>query len=495
MTRFARIASTQEAFEQPVIGVPVVFTDGVGALAESVPSVIAGLALTHTLGEEWCRVHGLTAKPGSTVTLRSIDGPSIVLLSVGAGATNLDNYRLAGAALIREAGSNTAAFLLPADTSGNPGEVAQAFSEGALLSSYSYKQDESHLGLLVAVLGSPLPSVEVHNEVTAGVERGVVVASATNWAKRLIDTPPGAMTPKDFAATVEEALTNDDVKVQIWTESKLREERMGALLSVGQGSAEPCRLVYASYEPKGSASKAHIALVGKGITFDSGGLNLKPLAGMMTMKTDMSGAAIVMAVISAASKMKLPVRVTAIAALAENMTGERATKPGDVVTTRSGLTIEVQNPDAEGRLVLSDALVLAAEARPDAIIDIATLTGAQATALGSQIGGLFANSSTISSAVQLAGEQSGEAFWPLPLFEKYEPLIESDVADMKNMGRPDGRAGAIVAALLLQKFVDGLPWAHLDIAGPSRAETTNGYVTKGGTAFGTRALIQYLRSL
>ena len=322
------------------------------------------------------------------------------------------------------------------------------------------------------------------------MRRGVVVADAVNWAKRLIDTPAGELSPKEMAKRVAQRLgADDDVTVEIWTESKIRDERLGGLLGVGAGSAQPTRLVYAMYQPEGAT--AHVALVGKGVTFDSGGLSIKSGDGMMAMKTDMTGAAVVMAVLSAVARLGLPIRVTAIAPMTENLLGDRATKPGDVLTIRNGLTIEVLNTDAEGRLILADGLSLAVEANPDAIIDVATLTGAQRVALGDEVGAYFASTEELAHMIDEACARSGESLWRLPLEPRYEKHISSDIADMKNIGKP-GSAGAISAALLLQRFTDGRPWAHFDIAGPGRAEASHGYVTKGATAFSARALVALL---
>ena len=237
-----------------------------------------------------------------------------------------------------------------------------------------------------------------------------------------------------------------------------------------------------------------MALVGKGITFDSGGLSIKTQEGMMTMKTDMTGAAVVMAALSLASRLDLRVKVTAIAPLAENLLGDKATKPGDVLTIRNGMTIEVLNTDAEGRLVLADGLSLAAETKPDALIDVATLTGAQIVALGDEVGALFATNDELASRLGAASERTGEPFWRMPIVESYESHIESDVADMKNMGKPP-KAGSIVATLLLRRFTDDRAWAHLDVAGPARADAARGYVTKGATAFSARTLVEYLSAL
>ena len=319
------------------------------------------------------------------------------------------------------------------------------------------------------------------------------MADAVNWAKRLIDTPANELTPKELAKRFAHRLGDEDrVQVEIWTESKIRDERLGGLLGVGAGSAEPTRLVYAMYNPP--VSTAHVALVGKGITFDSGGLSIKTAEGMMSMKTDMSGAAIVMAALSIASQLELAVKVTAIAPMTENLPSDRATKPGDVLTIRNGMTIEVLNTDAEGRLVLADALSLAVEANPDAIIDVATLTGAQNVALGDEVGALFASTDELAELLGEASERSGEMLWRMPLVAKYEKHIESDIADMKNIGKAP-RAGAISAALILQRFTDGRPWAHLDIAGPGRADAARGYLTKGATAFGARTLVEFLRQV
>jgi leucyl aminopeptidase len=231
----------------------------------------------------------------------------------------------------------------------------------------------------------------------------------------------------------------------------------------------------------------HLALVGKGITFDSGGLSLKTATGMETMKTDMGGAAAVIGAVDAAAALGARIRLTAITPLTENMPGGTAIKPGDVLTTRLGKTIEVLNTDAEGRLVLSDGLALAAEAEPDAIIDVATLTGAAVVALGKDIAALFGNDQTLLDAVHRVGDESGEPNWCLPLPEDYRSHIDSEVADMRNMGR-SGQAGSIAAAMLLREFVGTRPWAHLDIAGPGRSDDTSRYLTKGGTGFGVRTL-------
>lgn len=496
MSRIARVSTPAEAATRPTVCVPVTFDGDEAFVTESVPATVGSLAVPRSLDRAWCERQGLKADAGSAAVLRSLDGPTLVLVSLGSTYNNLENYRLAGAAAVRAAGDGDVAFFLPTDGIEVPFDAAQALVEGALLSSYRYKAGSADGGFDVVPVGLPLPSVEEHDDVSEGVERGVAVAEAVNWAKRLVDTPPSDMNPKKLAKRAVARLADDDhVTVDVWTESRIREERLGGLLGVAAGSSQPPRLLHATYDPSdGSAELPHVVLVGKGITFDSGGLSLKPPTGMMTMKGDMSGAAIVVAALSLASRLRLAVKVTAIAPLTENLPSGEATKPGDVLVIRNGMTIEVLNTDAEGRLVLADGLCLAVEANPDAIVDIATLTGAQAVALGDEVGALFASTDELADYFAAASARSGEPFWRMPLVASYESHIDSDIADMKNLGKT-GLAGTISAALLLQRFTDGRPWVHLDIAAPSRAEAARGYVTKGSTAFGARTIVEFLEAV
>jgi leucyl aminopeptidase len=495
MTRNARVSSIKEALGQSTIAFPVVLREGEGTIPEAIPANLGGVVISRQLTKEWCTRQGLKDDPGSAVVLRSLTGANVVIVSLGSSAQGASRYRLAGAAASRAAGDGPLAFLLPTDGLSDPAGAAQALTEGAVLAAYSYKHRESLSTFDVVPVDVPLPTVAVHDAVTDGVQRGAIIAEAVNWAKFLIDSPAGYMPPKTLATAIEDRLKLDEhVTVDVWTESRIREERLGGLLGVGQGSAQPTRLVYATYDPQPGVALPHVALVGKGVTFDSGGLSIKPAESMMAMKTDMTGAAVVMSVISVASQLELPLRVTAIAPLTENLLGDRATKPGDVLTIRNGLTIEVLNTDAEGRLILADGLALAADADPDVIIDVATLTGAQNVALGDEVGALFVTTDELAARLSAASDRSGEAFWRMPLVESYESHIESEVADMKNMGKPP-RAGAIVAALILRKFTGAKPWAHLDIAGPARADATRGYQNKGATAYGARTLVEYLRVL
>jgi leucyl aminopeptidase len=495
MGRTARISTSNEAAMQPTVVVPVVFDEGVAFIAESVPANVGGQAIPRTLAKEWCTKQGFKSEAGSVTVLRTLNDTNVAFVSLGSSYNSLEGYRLAGAAATKCANDETVAFFLPTECIDDPLDAAQALVTGALLASYKYKPVEAITTFDVVPLGSPLPSVETHDDVTEGVRRGEAVAGGVNWAKFLIDSPAGYMPPKELARQVQLRLDDDEnVSVDVWSEPRIREERLGGLLGVGEGSAQPCRLVWATYDPSPDTELPHIALVGKGVTFDSGGLSLKTADGMMTMKTDMSGAAIVMAVVSIASRLSLEVKITAIAPMTENLPSDRATKPGDILTIRNGMTIEVLNTDAEGRLILADGLSLAVEANPDAIIDVATLTGAQRVALGDEVGGIFTSTDELADFFAIASSRSGEQLWRMPLVESYEATIESDVADMKNMGKT-GSGGMIAAALILQRFTDGRPWAHLDIAGPGRSDSVRGYTTKGATAFSARTIVEFLESV
>ena len=494
MTRSARVRPLDE-IDAVSVAIPMMFDAGAAFVAESVPAMVHGQAVPRSFSSQWCTTRGISEEPGSVTTIRTFDGASIFLVSIGPTRNVLDHYRIAAASVLRATGDVDVAFLLPTEGLEDPRGVAQAIVEGALLASYNYKKPESNLGFDVVALGTPLPTVEVHDEVSDGVRRGEVVANGVNWAKHLINSPAGYLPPKQLARQFASRLEGDSfVTIDVWTESRIREERLGGLLGVGEGSAQPTRLVYATYDPEPGVALPHVALVGKGVTFDSGGLSLKSGDGMMSMKTDMTGAAVVMSVLSIVSKLALRVRITAITPLTENLPGGRAIKPGDVLTIRNGMTIEVLNTDAEGRLILADGLSLAAEAQPDAIIDVATLTGAQAVALGDEVGAMFVTTDELAHYFERASDRSGEMLWRMPLTGSYEKHIDSDVADMKNIGKP-GKAGAISAALLLQRFTAGRPWVHLDIAGPGRAETAQGYVSKGATAFSARTIVEFLTAV
>ncbi len=438
-----------------------------------------------------CAREGFKAKVGQVLRLSSANGRVLVIGLGNPDALEPERWRRAAAAVVRAGGEGgTAAVFVPSDAPG------AALAEGALLASYRFDAYRSKPS--AAALERVAFVTEQPDRLRGDFERGVVEAGAAMFARDLVNTPPSDLDPSEFARRVQERLlAQPRTTVEVWDEERVAAERLGGLETVARGSSQPPRVVMAHYTPEHpkevDGKVPHVVLVGKGITFDSGGLSLKSADGMMTMKTDMSGAATVMAALSACAACGVPVRVSAIAMVTENMPGPNAVKPGDVFRARNGATIEVLNTDAEGRLVLADGLSLAAELEPEAIIDVATLTGAQVVALGRGIGALFGNDQALMDRIEAVAREEGEPLWQLPLPEEYAEHIDSEIADMKNMGRP-GEAGSIAAAMLLSRFVGEVPWAHLDIAGPARSGESSGYLTKGGTAFGVRTLIEYVRT-
>jgi leucyl aminopeptidase len=376
--------------------------------------------------------------------------------------------------------------------------AAQAVAEGAVAATYRfsrYLSTEAPPSLQSVAIVVPEGSTA---EAESGLERGRAIAEAVSLGRDLVNTPARDMSPSRLAEVAGEVAARAGLEITVLDEEQIQAERLGGLMGVARGSAEPARLIKLVYRPEadsegGGSEVATVALVGKGITFDSGGLSLKSGPGMMTMKCDMSGAAAVIATLGACRALDVGVAVVGYAPATENMPGGRATKPGDILTTRNGKTIEVLNTDAEGRLVLSDALALAAEDEPDAIIDIATLTGACVAALGSKVAGLMSNDSRIVSAIERASAEAGEGVWHLPLPRAYRSSFESPVADMKNIGQ-QGNAGALVAGLILEEFVADRPWAHLDIAGPAFTEEETDESRKGGTGFSIATLLELLSS-
>ena len=413
-----------------------------------------------------------------------------IAVGVGpAGAVDAEVIRRASAALVKAAWKRPAVVsslleALPAD--GGRVGAAQAAAEGALLAAYRFGRYKKDAG--EAVLGSVTLVAKGGKRVRDAVDRGVLVANAVTFARDLINTPAGDLTPALFADRAVEVATAAGLGVEVIDEKQAAKLGLGGLVGVGKGSENPPRMVKLTYVPT-AKPRGHLALVGKGITFDSGGLSIKTGDGMMTMKTDMSGAAAVLATMSVLPTLAPPVRVTGYLCLAENMLSGRAIRPGDVLRIKNGTTVEVLNTDAEGRLVLADGLSLAAADQPDAIVDIATLTGACMVALGPRIAGLMGNDDGWSAQVQAAADRADEAVWPLPLPTEYRKDLESEVADLKNVASGRG-GGALHAGLFLQEFVDGTPWVHLDIAGPSRYESDDAYVPKGGTGFGVRTLVE-----
>jgi len=316
------------------------------------------------------------------------------------------------------------------------------------------------------------------------------VGESGNLARDLANTPPAEKVPSCLASRAREVADAAGIGVEVWDRARIAEERFGGLLGVAAGSDEPPAFVVLDYH--GGGDSAPLALVGKGVTFDSGGLSLKPSASMEDMKSDMTGAAVVLATLSAVARLKLPVNLRGYLVISENMTGGKALKLGDVLMMRNGKTVEVLNTDAEGRLILADALSYAAESKPDRILDLATLTGACVVALGTKVAGLFANNDPFANDVLAACRTTGERAWRLPLDDDYLELIKSNVADLKNVGGKWG--GAVTAAKFLEQFVGETPWAHLDIAGPSWADTEAATRDVGGTGCFVRTLVALIES-
>ncbi len=362
---------------------------------------------------------------------------------------------------------------------------AQALAEGLLLAAYEFTRHKSDPPRRVlATIDLVVPS----DAARAGAERGRVMADAVCITRDLVNEPGGSLTPRVLANRARKLAKKGGFEAKVYKRKELAEMEMGGVLGVNRGSSQPPRFVELRYRPSGE-SRGTVALVGKGITFDSGGLSLKTAAGMMTMKCDMAGAAAVLGAFVAISRLRPPVEVRGYLPMTDNMTGGDAMRPGDVLRLRNGKTIEVLNTDSEGRLVLADALSLASEARPDAIVDLATLTGGCVVALGPKLAGLMGRNDRWLQQVEAAAAASGEPVWRLPLPPVYRKQYESSVADLRNIGT--GNGGVLVAGLILEEFVaDGLAWAHLDIAGPAFTEAEDAEVTKGGTGFGVRLLVE-----
>jgi leucyl aminopeptidase len=442
---------------------------------------------------------GFSGEKGQTLRFPSgglTKAPVVVAVALPAEPT-AEDLRRAAARGVRAAtnASSVAIALHPAGV-----DEVEAVAEGVGLGSYRYdaykakKDAKKPVELTSATILTPFAR---QTTATRAVERAATVAAAVNTARDWVNTPPGDKRPADLVEAISAhvgAAGAEGLKIAVWDEKRLAKENCGGILGVGQGSDSPPRLVTLSYEPADAV--AHVALVGKGITFDSGGLSIKPGASMQTMKLDMAGAAAVVAATVAIAQLGLPVRVTAYACLAENMPSGRATRPGDVLHMRSGATVEVHNTDAEGRLVLADGLALAAESEPDHIIDVATLTGACVVALGSYTTGVMGNDDVFADSVLAASERAGEPMWRLPITEEMKGLVtSSSIADLRQHN-PKPYGGALFAAAFLREFVGDVPWAHLDIAGPSFNEgSAADYTPVGGTGTGVRTLVKLAAEL
>jgi leucyl aminopeptidase len=425
----------------------------------------------------------------------SVDGDVDVtrVLLVGLGDGSPAAHRKAGAALARA--MRGVDRLASTVTAGSDDAATGAFVEGVILATFAL---DAHRSKPLNGTKAPLKTLVLAGSAheSTAVDRAVARARASWYARELVHTPPNIKDPAWMAEQAREVGRVAGLDVHVRDETKLAAEGFGGLVAVGMGSSRPPRLVALRYEPPGANSEStHVVLVGKGITFDSGGLSLKPRPSMVTMKTDMSGAAAVLGVMSAVSELEVPGRVTGLLALAENLPGASAQRPSDVVTQYDGTTVEVLNTDAEGRLVLADALGYAvAELQPDAIVDVATLTGAATVGLGRSTAALYSTDDSLAAALAAAGDAAGERMWRMPLVEDYRHALESTVADVAHIATSKVNAGSIMAALFLERFAGGVPWAHLDIAGTGRADKDRAELVKGGTGYGVRALLTWLES-
>jgi leucyl aminopeptidase len=370
-------------------------------------------------------------------------------------------------------------------------DLSQAMVEGAILGSYQFTQfqtNQSDSGKPVDAM-SLLVSDSPLNRVKTGSNRGVITAEAASLVRDLCNTPANIMNPGRVVEQARKISKERGVKLTVLHRRQIEKLGMGGLLGVSRGSQEPPQFIILEYAGTGKKEKP-VVLVGKTVTFDSGGISLKPAENMEQMKADMTGGAEVLATVRAVARLRAPLNVIGILPVTENMPGGRATKPGDILTMLSGKTVEVQNTDAEGRLILADGLAYATRLKPKCIIDIATLTGACMVALGQHAIGMLGNNDQLKANLKEAGEHSGERVWEMPLWDEYFEQLKSDVADMRNIGGRGG--GMITAALFLSKFVGDCPWVHLDIASTDWGSAERPYIGKGPTAIGTRLLIQYL---
>ncbi|KGN41111.1 leucyl aminopeptidase [Knoellia aerolata] len=463
------------------------------AAAKHLAAVLTDLEAKGKPGE----VARVVAVPGVTAT-------AVVVTGLGAeGDVTADVLRAAAGTALRSVSTKkSVALALPAADEA----ALAAVADGAYAGCYSFDAASTKVSTTArkptAAPKTSGPAITVVSTVGQGksakaaVARAAVIGAGRDLARDLVNTPPNLLTPQAFVDRVKAvvAASSGKVTVSVLDEKALAMGGFGGIVGVGQGSANPPRIVTMTYSPgRARSGKApSVALVGKGITFDSGGLCIKPAAGMLTMKSDMAGAAAVAAAVVAAAELGGPVAVTGYLCLAENMPSGTAQRPGDVVTMRNGTTVEIIDTDAEGRMVLGDGICLASEARPDAIVDIATLTGAQMVALGSKVAGVMGNDDDFRARVVDAGGAEGEDSWPMPLPRELRAGLDSVVADLAH--KADRWGGMLTAGLFLQEFVgEGIPWAHVDIAGPSFNEKgADGVAPKGGTGYGVATLVRLI---
>lgn len=423
----------------------------------------------------------------------------VALMGLGpAGELDRESVRVAAAAgsdAADEYEVDSVVSLLPENDALGADAISQSLVEGFVLGAYRYRRYKTDSGF-AGPTDFHVHTGERDDElVTEGVVRGKHLANATCTARDLVNRSPDEKTAEDLAEVITESGASHGYEVDTWDENRIREERMGGLLAVNRGSPEPPTFSILSWDPSDAINEAPIVLVGKGVVFDTGGLSLKDTKGSMDkMKSDMAGAATVIGVFEALANLDVPLHVIGLLPATDNRPGRNAYVPGDVIRMHSGTTVEVLNTDAEGRLLLADALSYASSTYdPELVVDVATLTGSCVVALGTHAAGLMARETDAAAerlyAIQRAGERTGERVHPLPMYEEYESQLESSVADLRNVG---GRAaGAITAGKFLEHFIEA-PWLHLDIAGPAFLDEARSYRSEGGTGYGVRLVTTYL---
>ena len=461
------------------IGVPVATT---GAVPRSLGLSRAALAAS-----------GFDGKAGQTLVVPSAEGPAHIAIGIGVpGELTENGLRNAAAAFARAAGKRARLATTLADLDDVGAAAAgKAVVEGVSLANYRY------VGLKNDKTGSPAESLALvvrtarADDAQQGAAEGEITAGAATLARDLANTPPAYLTARKLAEKAVEVGTAAGLTVEVFNKDQLIAMGCGGLVGVNAGSTEPPRMVRLTYAPK--KAKSHVVLVGKGITYDSGGISLKPSdPSHASMKMDMSGAAAVLATLVALPALGCRTAVTGYLMCTDNMPSGSAMKLGDVLTMRNGKTVEIHNTDAEGRLVLADGLSLGAESQPDAMLDICTLTGAVLSALGDRMAGLLGNNQAWVDQVAAASKRTDEPTWQLPLAKEYRKSLDSHVADMRNIGGP--LAGTITASLFLDEFTGGVPWAHIDMAGTMKMDADDGWLAKGATGYGTRLLIDLVRN-
>lgn len=482
-------------FTTPCLVVPVWQGEELSSVAAEVDAKLDGL-VSAVLADDGYK--GSTGESRVLYTQGTLAAARVVLLGLGKRGKfthrTLRHAAARAARAVRGLKRTSFALAVPTETGLDAEAAGAALAEGIILGLHvfnDFKTDPdvknlTQLDSATLLTGDAEPYAR-------GTARGIHAAEANLVARALVNRPSNLKSPQYLADHAQEAAAQSGLRCEVWDENRIVAERMGSLYGVGMGSDNPPRFIVLEYAPAGHENDAPIILVGKGMTFDTGGYSLKPTASMEDMKDDMAGAAVVLATMAALPAVGIARRILGIVPTAENMVSGRAQRPGDIVTARNGKTIEVLNTDAEGRLILADALTYASEQQPAAIIDYATLTGAMGIALGQEAAGLFTNDDALAARIEAAAEASGERVWRFPMWDEYKDHVKGTISDLKNMGQ-ERRAGSIAGAVFLENFVgEGIPWAHLDIAAVALIRDDRPLSARGATGYGVRLTLELLR--